>query len=263
MWKQDFGADVLLFDIETAPMKIYSWGLGKQYITHNNIIDDWFVISWSAKWLFDDKVHHECVTRDEVANCDDKRVIQCLWSMLNQADIVIAHNAKKFDIKRSNTRFILNGIQPPMPYETIDTLEIARKYFSFSSNRLDYLGKLIRNKGKIETNFDLWINCLKGDQKALDHMVGYNIEDVELLEEVYLFLRPWIKSHPNLALFVETDKSICPTCGNDRLQWGGFYTTKVGKYSTARCSDCGSICRMRHTALSKEKRDNLTVSVAR
>ena len=262
-WRQDYGANVLIFDIETSPMKVFSWGLGKKFLTHDQIIQDWFIISWSAKWLFDNKVAHGCLTPDEARRCDDKRIIKELWNFLDDADIIIAHNAKKFDIKRSNTRFILNGMIPPSPYEVIDTLTVARSTFSFSSNRLDYLGELVRNKGKIETNFDLWKECLKGNQVALDHMVGYNIEDVELLEEVYLFLRPWIKSHHNLGLYVESEDSLCPTCGSDKLQWGGFYTTKVGRYSTARCPGCGAICRHRITALSRDKRKELVTSIAR
>jgi hypothetical protein len=35
-------------------------------------------------------------------------------------------------------------------------------------------------------------------------MEAYNIHDVRILEETYLMLRPWIKPHPNMALFIST-----------------------------------------------------------
>ena len=47
---------ILLFDIETAPMQVFSWTLFKPRLSHDNIIKDWFVISWSAKWLFEAEI---------------------------------------------------------------------------------------------------------------------------------------------------------------------------------------------------------------
>ena len=254
---------VLLFDIETTPCKGLFWHTGKQYISHNNIVQPWNVLSWAAKWLFSSEMMEDVLTPQEAISGDDKRIVKSMWDLLEIADVVIAHNGDQFDLKRLNTRFILNGLTPPRPYQSIDTLKIARKHFSFSSNRLDYLGKLMKDKGKIKTDFDLWVQCIAGDKKSLDYMIKYNKMDVELLEEVYLELRPWCKSHPNMGLYVDSDKEVCPNCGNDNLDWGGYYTTMVGKYAAFRCGNCGAIGRCRTTALSKEQRDRLTVSIAR
>ena len=37
--------NILIFDIETAPMEVFVWGLYKQRISHDNVIQDWFILS--------------------------------------------------------------------------------------------------------------------------------------------------------------------------------------------------------------------------
>jgi transposase-like protein len=255
---------VLFIDIETAPLKVLSWSLWKPMISHENILADWYIISWSARWMFSGDVMSDVLTPKEAIAGDDKRIMKSIWPLLEGASIVCGHNGNAFDLPRLNTRFILNGLKPPAPYQSIDTLTIARKYFKFASNRLDYLGQLVRNKGKIKTNFDLWRKCMNGDQDALTEMVTYNKEDVVLLEEVYFFLRPWIKSHPNLSLICEATESVCPTCGSPKIEeLNKPYRTMVGSYTSFRCTNCGAIGRRRISELTLTKRKALTVSVAR
>ena len=244
---------VFLFDIETTPMKVFVWGLfGNKYINHQNVIQDWNILSWAGKWLFDDELFGAVLTPDEARSGDDRRITEALWDNFNDADIIIAHNGDRFDIVKMNTRFILNGMSPPNPYKSIDTLKISKRGFKFSSNRLDYLGKLMANKEKIETNFALWTRCMDGEVDALDEMFRYNLMDVELLEDVYLELRPWIKSHPNMALYLDAIDKLgayaCSNCGkvhnaND-VVWNGTYSTNVSQFKTFRC-DCGAIIRTR------------------
>ena len=174
------------------------------------------------------------------------------------------HNCRKFDIKWLNTEFILNGFKPPMPYQTIDTLVESRKHFKFPSNQLTYLGKMLVRKQKLATNFDLWKRCKAGKQEALDYMLKYNKEDVLLLEDVYVEMRPWIKSHPNMALYTEGDGSTCGHCTSPNLLWEDkYYTTMVSRFAAYRCKDCGAPNRCRTTSLSKERREKLLVSIAR
>jgi len=253
---------ILLLDIETSPMKVLAWGLWKQTIQPDAIIQSWNIISWAAKWLFSPDIYNGLLTPKEAKKGDDKRIMLGIWQLMEDADIICGHNLDKFDIKRIKTRFILNGIKPPLPFQTVDTLKVLRKEFALPSNRLDYVGKLVRNKGKIATNLSLWIRCMNGDADALDEMSRYNNEDVFLLEEVYLFIRPWIKSHPNLGLYIDAKDSVCENCGSNKLTWGGAYATMVNKYAAFRC-ECGAIGRCRESMLSKEQRKELVASTAR
>lgn len=130
------------------------------------------------------------LTPEEVIKEDDSRIVKNLWKLLDEADIVIAHNGKRFDIPKINSRFILNGCPPPSFYKQIDTKEVASRNFGFSSNKLDALAGYFNIRHKDDTDFDLWVRCLKGDKKALQYMEKYNIGDIEILEKVYLKLRP-------------------------------------------------------------------------
>jgi len=256
-------AKLLLVDVETSPMEVYVWGLYKQRIPTTNVIKDWALLSWAAKWLNEDEVMSEHVNIDEAHARDDGSIIGSLWKLLDTADVVIAHNAASFDIRKMNARFIENGYLPPSSFQVIDTLKISRKYFGFSSHKLDYVSELLGGITKMETKFELWIKCVTGDADALKYMQKYNKQDVLILEDLYLELRPWVKSHANMGLFVDGDAAMCANCGSTDLDWKYSYQTPVNSYPSYRCKNCGAIGRSRFSTITKEKRKNLTVSVAR
>lgn len=255
---------ILLLDIETTPLEAYVWQMNvwKASINDEAIISKWFMLTWSAKWLLDSNTMSMRLTGKEVLKEDDSRIVKELWKLLDEADIVIAHNGDKFDVPNINTRFIVSGLSPTKPYQTIDTLLIARKQFGFTHNSLNALAKQFGLPLKIDTDFSLWVRCKNGSNDALTEMETYNKRDVEVLEEVYLKLRPWIKSHPNVGLYMETEEEVCPNCGSTHLVSTGFYYTQTGKYESLRC-DCGAICRRRYSVLDKDKRASLVVSVAK
>ena len=94
-------------------------------------------------------------------------------------------------------------------------------------------------------------------------MQKYNRRDVETLEEVYMKIRPWIHNHPNLGLYTESTRAVCSNCGSNNIsKTDKFYYTFTGKYELYRC-ECGAYIRVRTTSLSKDKRKNLLVSVAK
>jgi len=256
-------AKILLFDIETSPMEVYTWSLFmKGYLPIDNIIKDWSVLSWAAKWLFEVDIMSEVVSPKDAQKRKDHTIIEGMWHLLNDADIVVAHNGAKFDVRKINARFIANGLAPPMPYRVIDTMKVAKKSFAMSSFKLDYLNGFFELPRKIHTEFQLWIDCVTGSEEALNEMVTYNRQDVVALEELYLHLRPWIKSHPNVALYQDTEESLCANCGSRHLSWGGHYYTPVGKYAAFRCVSCGAVGRSRLSALTTEQRKRLLTSVA-
>lgn len=253
---------ILVLDIETAPLESFTWGQWKQNVYDDQIISNWFMLTWSAKWLFSDIVYSNGLTSKEALNEDDRRIVGSIRDMLAEADVVIAHNGKAFDIPKINTRMVLHGYKPVKPYQQIDTLLIARKEFGFTSNKLDTLGKMFGVGEKVHTSFELWKGCKQGNVMALEKMEAYNRQDVLLLEEVYLRMRPFIHSHPNVALFMEEGKFVCPSCGNDNLTKAGNYYTATSRFSSYQC-ECGAISRERTNNYDKDKRKHLLVSVAR
>lgn len=238
---------ILLLDIETLPMEVYVWGLMyNNYISHESIIKDWSLACWSAKWLFDEKCSGEVVSAEEARNREDKSILDGIWRLLDEADIVITQNGDSFDLPKLNVRFLKAGLPPPMYYKSIDTKIVMKSTFGFSSNKLDYVTQLLGIEGKDEMVYEDWLNCLRGGKVALDalnKMLSYNMKDVFILEELYVLLRPWIKGHPNLNLYSIGDTDVCPNCGNIHLDWKGKYATPLGLYRAFRCLRCGAIGR--------------------
>jgi len=244
---------ILSLDIETSLMTVQTWGCYEQKVPANMIVDDWFIICWAGKWLFQDKIISDVCTSKEAIAKNDQNVINSAWQMLNKADIVITHNGRRFDHRKLNARFIYYGLSRPSHYLTIDTLKATQKQFATSSHKQDYLTKYLKLPEKIKTDIDLWKECSKGNEKALSRMVKYCRGDVRGLEELYLTIRSWIDNHPNLLLFTDYDGSRCPACESNKLTWKNFYYTPMGKYKTFRC-ECGAIGRSRKA----EKRKVLT-----
>lgn len=252
-------SNVLVFDIETSPMIAYVWGLWKQNIPIDRIIRDWSVICWSAKWLGQDGVISSAVD----ANRDEEYVILAMWRMLDEADVVIAHNAKRFDVPKMNAKFIEYGLHEPSPYKVVDTLAIAKSRFKFTSNKLDYITKLLGHEGKHSTDFQLWVDCMAKKQEALNRMVAYCEQDVLELEQTYLKLRHWDKQHPNLNVFDNDDTIRCGTCLSEDLEEivGKRAVTSTSSYPVYRCNSCGKIQRDSQSTTTTQKRKALLRNV--
>ncbi len=232
---------ILIFDIETSQLVAKLWSLrNNDYVNPERVLKDWMIICWSAKWLFDDKILSDKLTPAEAKRGDDKRVTRSLWKLLNEADIVVAHNGDRFDIKKVNARFLKYGLGHPNYYKSIDTLKVARKEFALTSNKLDYICKYLGIDAKIDTGgIALWDAAEDGDQKALDKMSRYCDNDVVILEELYLEIRPYIRNHPSLEQYV--DGKACPNCGSKELKESGVYRTQKRAYTAYRC-ECKSLC---------------------
>jgi len=174
------------------------------------------------------------------------------------------HNSKKFDHRKVNARFIKYGFNPPTPYRIIDTIKVAKKHFAFTSYSLDYLCEYFNIRRKLPTDYDLWKKCLQGDAESLKYMQDYNKQDILSLEDLFLKLRPYLTSVPNLGLYINNDDGkMCPICSSEDIIKEGVYTTSVSVFQSYRCLKCGGVSRGRNNLLNKEKMKNLLVPTAR
>ena len=135
-------AKILLYDIETAPNLVHTWGVYEQ--TALEVVRPWYILCFAYKWLDEKQTHvvslpdYEKQYKKDPEN--DYEVVKRLHELFNEADIVIAHNGNNFDQKKVHARFLVHGFDPPINYKQIDTLKEARKHFRFDSNRLNDLG---------------------------------------------------------------------------------------------------------------------------
>jgi DNA polymerase elongation subunit (family B) len=228
----------LLFDIETSPNVSYNWH-GLHEVEIIEIIEEGYILSFAFKWLGQKKVNAFCLN-DFKGNWESKKkqLVLELHKLFNEADIIVAHNGNQFDIKMANRSFTFYGLTPPKPYKSVDTLTLARSKFKFNSNHLNDLGKFLGLGVKVETGgFKLWKACMNGDEKSFKKMVRYNKNDVVLLEKVYLRLRPYITTHPNVAI---SEGYVCPLCGSLNVVGQGYHYLAGGFIKRQwQCKDCG------------------------
>lgn len=252
-------ARVLILDIETAPILAHVWSIWQQNVGLNQIEADWHILSWSAKWLGDSKVMYlDQRHAKDVGN--DKNLLRPLWKLLDEADVVITQNGKRFDIKKLNARFIMHGMKPPSSFKQIDTKEIAKKHFAFTSNRLEYLTdnlctKYKKLQHKKFPGFELWKECLGGNIEAWKEMETYNKHDVLATEELYQKLMPWDNT-VNFNLYREGTENAC-SCGSKDFYKYGFYYTQKGKFQRYQCKACGSETHDSTNLLGKAKVESI------
>ena len=248
-------------DIETLPMKVYQWSPYSDYASPTQVIQDWCLLSWSFKWLFDTEVMGDVLTPEEAKNYNDRRISKSLWELVDEADIIIFHNGRKFDRRKMNSRFKINGLPPPMPFRLIDTYEEAKDTFGFSYNKLDWLSKTFGSKGKQENSgWPLWIACAEGNKASLKEMLDYNKVDVLELETVYAELLPWMNKHPNLALYSVTNSDgCCSRCLTKitKKDISGRYPTPQNMYLAYRCPKCSAVGRTNIELLTSAERKNI------
>lgn len=225
---------ILLLDIETSPNLAFVWGLWQQDVRLDAIVDSSSTLCWAAKWLGEKEIMF-----DSVYHSSEKHMLRGIHKLLDQADVVVHYNGKKFDVPTLNKEFLLNGMSPPAPYKQVDMLQVSRGNFRFQSNKLDYVAQQLGLGQKTaHEGFQLWIKCMEKDPDAWARMRKYNMNDVALLERVYIKMRPWIKNHPNSNLY--SDRPGCTRCGETKLQARGLARTTNGVYQRYQCTGCGA-----------------------
>lgn len=252
--------NILILDIETAPNIAYVWRFFKENIGAKQVLENSTLLSVAFKWLGSDEVSYLAVKER-----NEHWVLQSLVNALDKADIVVAHYGDKFDFPYIQARLLYHGIKPPSPYKTIDTKKVAAKEFHFPSYSLEYLTKALNlgiEKGghKKFPGFELWLEVLRDNEEAWNELREYNIIDVLALERLYLAMRPFIRNHPNVAVYNDHDDVCCPKCNSNNIQWRGYAHTQVGRYHRFQCNACGGWGRARQNMRKGEKNKNLAVN---
>lgn len=253
------GPRILIYDIETAPIIGQLWSLWQEGIGLVQMQQDWYIMSFAAKWLGEDEVFYYDQSESENME-DDTELLAKLWNLLNEADIVIGQNVKRFDTKKVNARFVLNGFPKPSHYRQIDTMIIAKQQFGFTSNKLEYMTDKLcpehkKSKHKQFPGHELWSECLKGNPEAWDEMREYNIDDIHATEALYNVLCSWDNKLPNFDVYVDEllDMSV--------WEPNGFVYSQFGKYKAYRNKETGVQRRSRVNELSIDKRKQLLANI--
>lgn len=234
--------NILVWDCETSPLKMWAWGAYEASALE--VIEQSQILCFAYQWLGQKT---KVFGQDDMPGYkpgvnDDKELVNEIHRLFNKADIIIAHNGDSFDQKTAQARMMIHGLLPPEPYMQIDTKKVAKKYGRFSRNKLDDLGKMFGLGEKMHhEGWDMWKGVMEGDKKMWGMMKSYCKQDVDLEVKLYLYLRPWIQNHPSMSVIGDMP-DVCPKCGGTNLRQGGFFATKTGKRKRYQCLECGGWC---------------------
>jgi len=217
---------ILIYDIETSFNIGWFWRTGfKVNISPEQIIEERAIICISYKWLGEDQVYNLVWDKEH----NDKFLLEQFIEVLNDADLIVAHNGDNFDLKWIKTRAFIHRLPMLIDYPQFDTLKVARKKFNFQSNKLDYISKLLGEDGKIPTDINLWKRIiLKNDKKALEEMLIYCDEDVRQLEHVYNVIAGWEQPKFHAGVLLGKEKQTSPISGSINLLHIKQITTNRG-----------------------------------
>lgn len=226
---------ILFFDLETSPITAHTWGLWQQNISITQIVESTEVICFGARWYGQKKVTFRSVHHHGKAE-----MLKALHELMDEADVLVGWNSKGFDHKHVNREFLEAGLLPPSPTKDLDLMAVVKNKFRFPSNKLDYVAQKLGVGAKVaHTGFDLWLKCMAGDNKAWAMMRKYQIQDVDLLVDLYEILKPWMGTqHPNTALY-DGKPDGCIVCGSSELTIRGRSYTSAGSYARYVCKTCG------------------------
>jgi len=120
------GPKVLFFDLETSAALVYAFSRHKVFINQDAIhTEGGKILCAGYRWLGEDKTT-VLWDHSEVKAGSDYLICQQLHDLVSQADILVAHNGRQFDVRMLEVRCLANGL-PPLPnVKIIDTLELAR-----------------------------------------------------------------------------------------------------------------------------------------
>ena len=253
---------ILVLDIETSPIESWTWGIWDQNVGLEQIKTEWTILSFSAKWIGQSKTIFRHTGGRGAENVrDDKELCGQLWKLLNEADIIVGQNARKFDIRKINARLAVHGYGPYSPVRVVDTMVVAKRVFGFTSHKLAWMSQYMtdtpKSKHKKFPGFELWVECLKDNPKAWEEMRKYNVIDVIATEKLYKRLVPWMHNHPNMSAYSGGEALACSHCGSEKVVKEGFHYTDAGKYQQYSCKSCGGWGHGKTNLLGIEKRRSL------
>lgn len=252
---------ILFLDVESQGTVALTHGRYKTNISPKAVISEPHLLSYAYNWLHEPEDAVESIGLHHLPSWGiDKRndilLVEQLWELLDEADVVVCHNAA-FDTKIINARFAYHNIEPPSDYRTVCTLQGLRKYMRLPSNSLDSATRYFGLEQKLSNEgIGLWLRCYLGDEEAMQEMCEYGCGDIPTLRQLYFKIRPFLKNHPNIALLSDRENVECRVCASEtpleEIEGKHSYTN-MSKFQSYRCVDCGAVQRSRTNKLSKEK----------
>lgn len=233
--------EIWVYDVETSPNLVYTWGLFDQNVGLNQIVKSQDILCFAATKIGTGKVV-------SAASWDGyESMLQKLWNMMDSCDILCGYNQASFDDKLVKAAFVKAGMPPPSPYRSIDLLKVVKRSFKFPSHRLAYVCEALGLNLKTDPGgFNTWKHILDPEspdrEAAQRRLVKYCRNDVKITAELFELLTPWIPNL-NIPAYRDDDELHCTRCDSTKLHARGLAHTATLSYQRYRCMDCGGWMR--------------------
>ncbi len=221
-------AKIAVFDIETSPLLGYSW---ERWFPNGGrllkVVKDRQLLCAALGWYDEAEIQFKRVQKYG----NDGAVAEWLRQQGNKADLLVAHNGKRFDVVKARTRMMAgNRHAPDSNPPVLDTLDFAKRHCGFTGNSLDDLLEFFGHPRKKKVDFDLWLDVMAGKPKAWKKMKLYNMHDTKSLKLILNDLLPWMLKHPTYRRLLLYPKARCPKCQSRLIQSRGKQWA---------CQECG------------------------
>lgn len=177
-------------------------------------------------------------------SADDSVVVQMAYDILHDADEIVTHNGKSFDLKVINTRLMYYGMPPLDPkIKHVDTKIVLKSKLSLYSNSLAEAAKFFGIEDKMHwgNKWATWKRFAFGRDTQQDRRImdEYCKQDVEVLEQLYEKVRPF---HGTGSVNKQQwyGDHACPSCGSENVHCNGTRRNTKTVYQRFLCNNCGT-----------------------
>lgn len=210
----------------------------------------------SIAWAFNDEEPQSLrMTPEDVKTGNDLALVVKMIEVINEADVIVTYNGKRFDWGVLATRALAYGLPPLKKVAHIDLFQDT-KTFRFPSRSMQAVSMYLGLDGKIATSGGyLWEKCAdwwkrEECEEALIKMEIYNRQDIEATRDLHYRLQGWGTS-VNIGTIINEltdDNSLrCVHCGSANISKMDKMTiTSTSSFSLYRCDekDCRGVSRI-------------------
>jgi uncharacterized protein YprB with RNaseH-like and TPR domain len=129
---------------------------------------------------------------------EEKEVLKWLKKELEGCDLVITWYGSRFDLPFLMTRAIINDLDMSelLKIPSLDICEFCKRNLSFSKNNLSEVCKILGIPKNREISgrevLKLYLKAIHGDKKAKEKIIEHCLDDLEVLEEIFKKLEPYL-----------------------------------------------------------------------
>ena len=128
----------LFWDLESSLLEGYFFRIWQENIPMRRIKKQSHLLSASFSYN-NDVVQGYRLTPEQVKTGDDFDVVRKMVEAINNCDLMVTFNGKRFDVKLLNTRALFWGLPPVKSPKHIDLFEQSKRVFKFPSNSMQTL----------------------------------------------------------------------------------------------------------------------------